>query len=98
MSDEAKQVIAKIAQAAQAIGWQAGVGAMETAGSIVSYLAAHPEQIEPFLTDKVSPIDWPIGWHTHGCLTWHGMDGKIYSPEFARRCETIKKLQTGDAA
>jgi len=78
------RLIALVANAANEIAWQAGVGGMETAGSIVSYLAAHPEQINPFLAGEASPVDWPVGWHEQGCLTWQGQDGKIYSPENVR--------------
>lgn len=87
-------VIAKIVEAAEAIAWQAGVGGMETAGSIVSYLAQHPEQVDNFLAGG-STHEWPVGWHTHGCLTWHGMDGKIWSPEAARRARVIKEMEKG---
>lgn len=82
---ESGSVIAKIVQYAEAIARHAGVGSMETAGSIVSYLATHPDQIEPFMAGKVSVLDWPVGWHEHGCLTWHGQDGKIYGPEDVAR-------------
>lgn len=91
-----EEVINRIAEAAIAIGWQAGVGAMETAGSIVSYLANNPGQIEDFMAGRTSPVDWPAGWHVHGCLTWHGQDGKIYSPEFVRRQRVIKDMERGE--
>ena len=93
MGRDPQDVIEAIASAAQAIGFQAGVGGMETAGSIVSYLAAHPERIEAFLSGSESVLDWPPNWHRYGDLTWHGADGKLYSPEYARRAETIRKLQ-----
>jgi len=85
-------VIARIVEMSQAIAWQAGVGGMETAGSIVSYLASHPEQIEPLMAGTLSLTDWPDRHHMHGVLSWHGADGKIYSPEYARRQVAIKKL------
>lgn len=69
-----EEAIARVAQVAQAIGWQAGVGGMETAGTIVSYLAVHPERIAPFLAEGESPVDWPDFVHG-GCLTWHAQDG-----------------------
>lgn len=79
------QLITHIATISQVIGWQAGVGGMETAGSIVSYLAQHPEQIDDFIAGKTSTMDWPAGWHTEGCLTWHAMNGKIVHPDDVRR-------------
>lgn len=93
--DMGKVVIKSIARAAEAIAWQAGVGGMEMAGSIVSYLDRHPDLIEDFLSGKTSIIDWPFGWHAHGNLTWHGMDGKIHHPEEARRHSIIKKMEKG---
>ena len=77
-----QKLIEKIAETATGIGFQAGVGATETAGSIVSGLAAHPELIEPFMTD-------PLGtYHDRydafvpgsGVLTWHAVNGEIVSP------------------
>lgn len=75
----AAKVIARIAQVAHDIAWQAGVGAMETAGSIVSFLAANPQHIDDFMSDG-GVMNWPAGWHARGCLTWHGMDGKVHQP------------------
>lgn len=89
------RVILRIAQAAEAFAFQAGVGGMETAGSIVSYLAKHPDQIDGFLSGEASMIDWPFGWHTQGCLTWHAMNGTICSPEKARRSAIIRKMEKG---
>lgn len=87
-------VIARIVDAAEAIACQAGVGGMETAGSIVSYLAKHPDQIPALMAGTLSVLDWPNHWHAHGILTWRGADGKIYSPEFARRQMIIKELKS----
>lgn len=91
-----REVIAHIAAVSSAIGFQAGVGAMETAGSVVSYLAAHPEEIDAFLAGG-SVLDWPVGWHAEGCLSWHGMDGKIHTPEQARHHRIIKQLERGNS-
>jgi hypothetical protein len=88
-------VIAQIVEYAEAIAWQAGVGGMETAGSIVSYLAAHPDQIDLLMSGKLSVLDWPVGWHEHGRLSWHGQDGKIYDPEKVRRHRLIKQMEKG---
>jgi hypothetical protein len=88
------RVIQRIAQAAHAIGWQAGVGGMETAGSIVSFLAANPERVAPFLAGEESPCDWDE-WLHNGCLTWQGQSGKIVTPEEGRRARLIKKMEKG---
>lgn len=89
---DAEGVIRRIAEVAHAVGWQAGVGAMETAGSIVSFLVAHPERIDKFMSGEESVIDWPVGWHEHGALTWQGMNGKIVKPQTARHARIIREL------
>jgi hypothetical protein len=72
-----EQVIALIADVANVISWQAGEPGMEIAAGIVSFLAAHPEHIDQFLTD---PNEVMIGGafdpHT-GCLTWRTVKGEI---------------------
>lgn len=87
---EAERTIKRLAEIAEAFAWQAGVGGMETAGSIVSYLAAHPEHIETVLEN--GPLELPIGWHEQGLLTWHAMNGKIMTPRDARLMRQVKKL------
>ena len=74
-----QSVIEYIAKVSRAIGIQANVGAMETAGSIVSFLAANPHYLDDFLAGG-SVLDWPINWHGAGVLSWQGMDGKIHWP------------------
>lgn len=76
---EAQALIERIAKVSSAFGMHANVGAMETAGSIVSFLAANPHYLADFLAGG-SVIDWPFGWLTAGCLSWHGQDGKIHWP------------------
>lgn len=90
--DIAARVIERIVEASENIAFHAGVGGMETAGSIISYLAKHPDQIPALMDGTLSVLDWPDRWHTHGVLTWHGADGKLYSPEFVRRQMVIKGL------
>jgi hypothetical protein len=55
---------------------------METAGSFVSYLAANPEKAEEFTSGFLYGL--PPKWHVEGCLSWHGMDGKIHRPTDVR--------------
>ncbi len=92
MSAEIAAFVRQIAQAAHAIGWQAGVGGMETAGGILSYLAAHPEQIEAF-TKNGSTFDLPMDWFEQGCLTWMTKDGRIIHPDEARAARAAKVAQ-----
>lgn len=91
---DAQEVIEHIARVAAAIGWQANVGAMETAGSIISYLAEHPEHTADFMAGKTSVLDWPVGWHERGCLTWQGMNGWVVAPEYARHARIVRSLST----
>ena len=83
-----REAVIRIARDAHVIGWQAGVGGMETAGAIVSYLAAHQEKIELYFAGKESPIDWP-NFTNGGCLTWHAAEsGRIVHPSEARAALT----------
>lgn len=88
----AREIIQKIAAIADAVAAQAGVGGMETAGSFVSFLAANPGHIAGFLNESGGVVDWPVGWHRHGCLSWHGANGNIYTPEHARRQVLINAM------
>lgn len=80
-----------LARQSEILASQAGVGGMETAGSAISYLAAYPEDIEPFLNGSF--LELPPGWHERGCLTWHGTTGQIVSPEFARHARIVSSLK-----
>lgn len=82
-ADELRRSVAYLAKMASALAWQAGVGGMETAGGFVSYLAANPERVENFITGGAS--DLPPSFHVEGCLSWHGMDGKIHHPRDIRK-------------
>ena len=82
-ADPVAAFIRKVALAAEAIGFQAGVGGMETAGGIISYLAAHPEHIAAF-NKNGSVFDLPNDWIIDGCRTWMAADGKIWHPDDAR--------------
>jgi hypothetical protein len=89
--DIAELVIDRIATIAQSLSVQAGVGGMEMAGAIVSYLAEHPRDIEPCL--RFGTTELPTDWLRLGCLSWHAQNGKIVRPEFARRAAVISKLK-----
>lgn len=63
-----ESVIEYIAKVSRAIGIQANVGAMETAGSIVSFLAANPHYL-----DDLGTFQWPLmgyapGYYMRPCL------------------------------
>lgn len=92
----ASEFLAKVAYIAEVVGWQAGVGAMETAGSLISYLARFPEKLPAFMADDFSVIsDLPSDWLTQGCLTWHARNGSVVKPEFVRRAKVIKDMEKG---
>lgn len=73
--------INRIADFAESFGLEAGVGCMETAGMIVSFLAANPQHVDAFERDPwfvVARLDF--GAHA-GKLTWHASgDGSIQRP------------------
>jgi len=94
--EAARIVIERIAKIAEVAGAQAGVGGMETAGAIVSYLADHPRDIEPCL--RFGTLELPLDWIVRGRLTYHGKDGKIWRPEEARRATVIRKLEKSACA
>lgn len=76
-----EDVIKRIAEAAQAVAFQAGVGGMETAGMFVSVLAAHPEKVAGFLDGSLSIVDDGHLLNAHcGCLSWHATNGQIVTP------------------
>ena len=87
---QAELVIDRIAKLAEALAAQAGVGGMETAGSLISYLAKHPRDIEPLL--RFGVFELPLDWLERGCLTWHAVNGQIVHPDHARRARTIDRL------
>lgn len=87
----AKQTIQRLAEVAEAFSGAAGVGGLETAGHLVSYLADHPEHIEPLLRHGIPEL--PPEWVEHGSLSYHARNGKVVRPETARRARTIKQLE-----
>jgi len=86
------ELISKIADLAEAVGQQAGVGGSETAGMLVSYLAAHPDEIEAVLAPG-GFFDLPERWWAFGRLSWAGQDGKIWHPQQARFAAVIHKMK-----
>jgi hypothetical protein len=79
----AAPIIKRLAEVAEALGHAASVSAVQTVGSFVSYLAEHPEDIEPLLRFGASEL--PDDWIHYGRLTWMGADGKLHHPADVRR-------------
>lgn len=91
--DQAETVIQRLANIAEAVSLQAGVGGCETAGHLISYLADHPRDIEPLL--KFGVFELPDDWIHRGSLSYHLSSGRVVRPEHARRARAIKKLERG---
>lgn len=87
-----EQLIEHIANVAKAVGWQAGVGASETAGMIVSCLAAKPELVQRFIDEGSGLlVSGEIG-PEHGCLTFHRLDGNVTTPDELRVARQARKM------
>lgn len=82
--------IHELAVASDTFAGMAGVGGIETAGSLISYLAAHPEKIDLFMQQGIFGLmdgapGGPRDLHAQGCLTWHRKgDGKVTTPQELR--------------
>ena len=84
---DAQEVIERIAALSSAFGAQAGVGAMETAGGIVGYLAENPRDLEPFMVGGI--FELPNDWFERHSLTWHDRKGIVRHPADARRSRQV---------
>lgn len=87
---DAQEVINRIAATATVFAAQAGVGAMETAGGILGYLAKHPSDLEPFMNGGI--MELPLNWHEQQDLTWHDSKGVVRHPADVRRARAVKSL------
>lgn len=85
-----QRFIELLADRAHVLSLQAGVGGMETAGGVISYLANHPEDIEPFMHGGFNEL--PVIPARKGCLTWHAQSGEVVTPEYAERKRIAKML------
>ena len=84
---DALAFLSHVAKVSAAVGFQAGVGASEMAGAIISYLAAHPEELGAFMAGGFFDLaggEPGVRHHVEGCLSWQGMDGAVYYPEEVR--------------
>jgi hypothetical protein len=80
-------LINKIAEVSQVVGFQAGIGATEFAGQIVSVLFAKPELIPDFL-ERGSAMVVDGDFHTeNGALTYVAANGEIMSPSDLRKAK-----------
>jgi len=92
LSDEAwEAVLSLIAERASAMAWQAGVGGMETAGALVSYLVRFPRDIRPFINGGI--FELADDWFLRGSLTWTGKGGKVHKPDDVRLRKIVNKMK-----
>ncbi|MDX0623023.1 hypothetical protein GOD54_24315 [Sinorhizobium medicae] len=77
-------LVEKIAQVANAVGWQAGEPAMELAGQIVSVLAANPKHIERFMSEGAELFLDGTFNAENDCLTYRSRGGDVLSPSILR--------------
>lgn len=80
MSILASDFIRRVAEIANAVGWQAGVGASETAGQIISVLAVHPEHLERFMAEGSELFIDGTFAPENGSMTYMAMNGQVTSP------------------
>lgn len=87
-----EEFVQHVGKVAAAVGWQAGVGASETAGMIISCLLARPELVQRFIDEGSGLlVSGEIG-PENGCLTFHRADGKVTTPEELRGARLARKL------
>jgi hypothetical protein len=84
------KLIELIVDRSEAFANQAGVGGRETAGTLVAYLADHPEDIEPWINGGF--FELPPSWIEQGRLTYHAQNGKVVHPQDARFSRVVKAL------
>ena len=82
------EAVKLIANQADATGQMANVGGCETAGLIVSVIAANPELAADFLANPVGTMidNQRMTWGC-GALTWHAQNGEIVTPKRLRESQ-----------
>ena len=79
-------IVSRIAQVAKAVGMQAGVGASETAGLIISVLYANPHLTDRFMAEGTELFIEGLMVAENGALTFHARSGEVLTPtELVRR-------------
>jgi hypothetical protein len=86
----AKEIIDRIAEVSIAVGWQAGIGAMELAGQIVSVLHANPEHIDRFMAEGVALFHDGTLDVVNGSLTYMSIGGEVRTPAELRASKGTK--------
>ena len=91
--NDREALIAKIAETALRIAFQAGVDATSIAGQIVSCLAKRPELIDRFMIEGTGLFLSGEITAGKGCLSYLAGDGNIYGPEVARRSDAVRQIK-----
>lgn len=87
----ALEFLNRVAEVSAAFADAAGVGGVETAGQIISCLAASPENLDRFMVDGAELIlDGTIGIGLGG-LSWHAADGRVVSPSEYRKRRGVQQ-------
>jgi hypothetical protein len=86
----APEFIAHLTTVAKVVEAGAGVGGVEIAGGILSYLSAHPDRLPAFMAEGFDAL--PAEFWMHGALAWTSVKGELVSPAWARRAATIAAL------
>lgn len=76
--------IKKAAEVSTAVGWQAGVGAMELAGQIVLVLYANPENLPRFMAEGTELFIDGTLHPKNGSLTYMSIGNGVQSPAILR--------------
>ncbi len=87
----AEDFIERLARTAESVGYQAGVSATETAGQIISFLAAHPDWLGAFM--KGGWYALPECFWERGCLSWQAINGDIVTPEDYRLSKIVAGMR-----
>lgn len=87
----AKEFLDKVAEVSAAVGWQAGVGAVETAGQIISCLYVNPGELERFMTEGSELILDGTVSAQNGSLTYYAGDGRVVSPSQLRKNKGLQQ-------
>lgn len=88
-----EELINKIAEVSIAVGWQAGVGASETAGMIVSCLANDPTLIPRFMTEGSGMLVDGTITTERGCLTYMDQSGAVRTPGFLAAHKQVQRIK-----
>lgn len=92
MNEAVRKFVEHVAMVSQAVGFQAGVGASETAGMIISCLAIRPDLIDRFMDEGAGLIvDGEID-ASKGYLTFYNIKGDVTTPQQLRISMQVRDI------